>query len=459
MLGASRLKAVLYHAHMIRQVLAFGLLVAPLAYSATFTKDVAPIFFARCAGCHRPNDVAPMSLLDYQSARPWAKAIREAVLSRKMPPWFADPRWGDFANDARLSASEIETIKTWVDGGAAEGDPHDLPAAPVFIEGWRLGKPDIIIDIGEDFSVKPGRDAYEHFIVPANFSEGKWIRAAEIRPGNRKVVHHVHVSVIADASQAGSTSIESMTALNRFLIRDGTLTRVRMDAPVVDDACAADAPDLPYLRGFQEGALASFLPGRAPDVFPDGSAKWIPPGPKFEFVIHYARTSGPPQTDRTSVGLYLAPVKPERTLRRMDLRNFFFRIPSGAARHEVKRCYTFERDKLLLSVTPHMHYRAHDVTYELVHPGGRRETLLVVPHYDFNWQLVYRLKKPLYVEKDSRLIVTAHYDNSRNNPANPDSAQTIRWGDRSEEEMMTSWIEYFDAPAESPVGAKPLVAE
>jgi hypothetical protein len=430
---------------MIAQVLLSGLLAAPLALSATFTKDVAPIFFAHCAGCHRPNDVAPMSLLDYQSARPWAKAIREAVVTRKMPPWFADPHFGSFANDARLSESEIGTIKAWVDDGAPEGDPRDLPRAPQFVEGWRLGKPDIVIDIGEDFRVKPGQDSYEHFVVPANFTGGKWIRAAEIRPGNRKVVHHVHVSVLADAGAAGSTSIEAMTALNSFLIRDGKLTRVRMDAPVVDNACATDAPELPYLRGFQEGALASFLPGRAPDVFPDGSAKWIPAGSRFEFVIHYARTSGPVQTDRTSVGLYLAPSPPEHVLRRMDLRNFFFRIPPGAPSHEVQRCYTFERDKLLLSITPHMHYRAHDVTYELIRPGGKHETLLVVPHYDFNWQLVYRLKEPLYVEKDSRLVVTAHYDNSPNNPANPDASATIRWGDKSEEEMMTSWIEYFDA--------------
>ena len=420
-------------------------MVAPLAFPATFTKDVAPIVFARCAGCHRPNDIAPMSLLDYQSARPWAKAIREAVVTRKMPPWFADPHFGSFANDARLSASEIEVIKAWVDSGAPEGDPRDLPPAPVFIEGWRLGKPDVVIDIGEDFHIKPGADAYEHFVVATNFTEGQWIRAAEIRPGNRKVVHHVHVSVVADASEPGSTSIESMTALNSFLIRDGKLTRVRMDAPVVDNACAADAPDLPYLHGFQDGALASFLPGRAPDVFPEGSAKWIPPRSKFEFVIHYAPTSGAPQADRTSVGLYLAPAPPERILRRMDLRNFFFRIPPGAPSHEVKRCYTFERDKLLLSITPHMHYRAHDVTYELVRPGGQRETLLVVPHYDFHWQLVYRLRDPLYVEKSSHLIVTVHYDNSPNNPANPDPSQTIRWGDKSEEEMMTSWIEYFDA--------------
>ena len=257
-----------------------------------------------------------------------------AVLAHKMPPWFADPHWGSFSNDARLSESEIETVKAWVDGGAAEGEARDLPAAPVFIEGWRLGKPDIVIDIGQDFEIKPGKDAYEHFTVPTNFTEGRWIRAAEIRPGNRRVVHHVHVSVVGDARQAGSTSIESMTALSEFLLRDGTLTRVRSDAPVVDNACAADAPDLPYLRGFQEGALASFLPGRSPDMFPDGSAKWIPPGSKLEFVVHYARTSKASQTDRTSVGLYLAPAPPARVLRRMDLRNFFFRIPPGDAHHD-----------------------------------------------------------------------------------------------------------------------------
>jgi len=439
---------------MTARVLLFGLLALSLASAATFTKDVAPILFTHCAGCHRPNDIAPMSLLDYKSARPWAKAIREAVVSRKMPPWFADPHYGSFANDARLSDAEIDTIRAWVDAGAPEGDMRDLPRAPEFVEGWRLGKPDLVIDIGQDFRVKPGQDSYEHFVVPANFTGGRWIRAAEIRPGNRRVVHHVHVSVVADASEAGSTSIESMTALSSFLVRDGTLTRVRMDAPVVDNACAANLPDLPYLHGFQEGALASYLPGRAPDVFPDGSAKWIPAGSKFEFVIHYARTSDARQTDRTGVGLYLAPAPPDRILRRMDLRNFFFRIPPGDASHEVKRCYTFERDKLLLSITPHMHYRAHDVTYQLVRPSGRTETLLVVPHYDFNWQLVYRLKEPLLVEKDSRLIVTAHYDNSPNNPANPDPSQVIRWGDKSEEEMMTSWIEYFDGPPASAESAR-----
>ncbi len=447
---------------MTGQVLALGLLLAPLVAAApsltapTYSKDVAPIFFRRCVQCHRPDDIAPMSLLDYKSARPWAKAIREAVLTRKMPPWFADPRWGHFSNDARLSTGEIETIKAWADGGAKEGDLRDLPARPVFVEGWRVGKPDIVVDIGEDHVVKPGLDSYDHFTVSTNFTEGKWIRAAEIRPGNRKVVHHVHVNLVRDAREAGPTSIESMKSLSAFMTLDGRLTRLREDAPVVDNGCAADAPDLPYLRGFQEGALASFLPGRSPDVFPDGSAKWIPPGSKFEFVIHYAKTEGDSQIDRTSVGLYVVPGPPEKRLRRMDLRNFFFRIPPGAPNHEVKRCYTFERDKLLLSITPHMHYRATNVLYEVVRPSGKREVLLSVPHYNFNWQLVYRLQEPIYIEKGSILTVTTHYDNSPNNPANPDPTKSIRWGDKSEEEMMTSWIEYFDA---STAAAAPALTE
>ncbi|MGH9658635.1 MAG: c-type cytochrome [Bryobacteraceae bacterium] len=426
---------------------ATGLLLAPLAVAApTFTRDVAPIFYQHCAGCHRPNDVAPMSLVDFKSARPWAKAIREAVVTRKMPPWFADSRHGRFANDPTLSDAEIATVRAWVDGGAPEGEPRHLPPPPVFTEGWKLGPPDLVVDIGEDFTVQPGNDAYEHFFVDTKFTEGKWIRAAEILPGNRRVVHHVHVNLVRDPGEAGATTIQGMAPLSRFLVRDGKLTRIREDAPVVDNACADGVPNLPYLRGFQEGALTSFLPGRQPDKFPEGSAKWIPPGARLEFVIHYARIDGPPQTDRTSVGFHLAPGPPVQVLRRMDLRNFFFRIPPGAARHEVKRCYSFERDKLLLAITPHMHFRASDVTYELVRPSGRREILLAVPRYSFEWQLNYRLKDPVRVEKGSTLIVTTHYDNSPGNRANPDPSKAIRWGDKSEEEMMTSWIEYLDVP-------------
>jgi hypothetical protein len=436
---------------------AAGLCAAPVLTAPTFTRDVAPIFYERCVQCHRPTSIAPMSLLDYKSARPWAKSIRAAVLSRKMPPWFADPQYGHFANDARLSPAQMETIKAWVDNGAIEGEPNDLPKAPDFADGWSQGKPDIIVDIGENFAVKPGADDYEHFIVPTNLKEGIWVRGAELRPGNRRVVHHAHVSPVLAENHGGPATIQAMNSIEPYLEHDGKLTRIRADAPVLNDACAPDAPDLPYIHGFQEGALASYLPGRQPDVFADGSAKWIPPGTKLEFSIHYAKVREP-QTDRTSVGLYLASGPPERVLHRMDLRNFFFVIPPGEANHEVKRCYTFEKDKLLLSITPHMHFRGKDVRYEVTHPNGQRETLLSVPHYNFDWQLVYRFADPILIEKNSILTLTAHFDNSPNNPANPDPAKAIRWGDKSEEEMFSNYLEYLDPEKPSPIRTKEVQA-
>jgi hypothetical protein len=415
----------------------------------TFTKDVAPILYQNCIGCHRPGDIAPMSLLDYETARPWAKSIREAVLTRKMPPWFADPHFGVFSNDARLSIQQIETIKAWVDSGSIEGNPHDLPPKPTFAEGWRLGKPDIVIDIGQDFVVPPGNDAYKYFTVPTNFTEGKWVRAAQILPGNRQVVHHVHVSLVLDGdrTKGGDTTAFRQQVGPFWDIEDG-LSKLRLDAPVVNDACAGEPPDLPNLSGFEEGSFAAMLPGKPPDVFGDTTAKWIPAGAKMRFQIHYAKVTKP-QTDRTSVGLYLAAGPPERPMRRLDLRNRYFLIPAGAANHEVKRCYEFEADKLLVSITPHMHYRGKEAQYDLARPDGSRETLLVVRRYNFNWQLLYRFREPVYAAKGSRMVVTFRYDNSSNNASNPDAARVVRWGDRSEDEMMTSWIEYLDASPSS----------
>src|SRR5438874_999147 len=184
---------------MIRN-LVLGLTIASAAMAAnpTFNRDVAPILYKNCVSCHRPGEIAPMSLMDYKSARPWAKSIRSAVLTGKMPPWFADPKYGHFSNDSRLSDRDTATIRAWVDGGAVEGDPKDLPAQPVFAEGWQLGKPDVIIDIGQDFQVPEGNDRYEYFTVSTNFTEGKWVRAAQILPGNRQVVHHAHVYLLDD---------------------------------------------------------------------------------------------------------------------------------------------------------------------------------------------------------------------------------------------------------------------
>jgi hypothetical protein len=436
------------------QVLMLALMAASMAIAApTFTADVAPIFYKSCVSCHRPGEIAPMSLLDYKTARPWAKAIREAVVRRKMPPWFADPHYGHFANDPSLSEGEIETIKAWADGGVPEGNPKDLPTAPTFAEGWRFGKPDLVIDIGQDFLVPAGRDRYADFVVPTNLREGIWIRAAQVLPGNRKLVHHVHVYVVTTEirAAAGSASTSTPTLADFMEVANG-LSRVRDDAPVINDACRGDG-GLPTMAGFEEGSLATMLPGKGPDlydVFGDGStAKYVPAGARLRFQIHYAKVDRADK-DRTSIGLYLAAKPPANPLKRVDVRNRFFLIPAGAPQHEVKRCYDAEQDRRLVAITPHMHYRGKDATYELVHPDGRREILLRVPAYNFEWQLQYRFKDPVFVEKGSRMVVTFHYDNSANNPSNPDPSRPVRWGDRSEDEMMVTWTEALDAlPAAS----------
>jgi hypothetical protein len=291
------------------------------------------------------------------------------------------------------------------------------------------------VDIGQDFLVPAGQDRYQDFVVSTNFTEGKWIRAAQVLPGNRKLVHHVHVYVVSNDAvpapgPATSPATRGAAGLGGFMEIEGGLSRVRDDAPVIDNACTG-SQDLPSMAGFEEGSLATLLPGKPPDVFDvfgDGStAKYIPPGARLRFQIHYAKVTQA-DTDRTSVGLYLAPAPPQKPLKRVDLRNRFFVIPAGAANHEVKRCYDVEESKLLVAITPHMHYRGKDATYELVHADGRREILLAVPRYSFDWQLQYRFKSPVLLEKGSRMV-----------------AKAIRWGDRSEDEMMVTWTETLDA--------------
>ena len=430
----------------MRRLATIFLFVGVSSAETTFTRDVAPVFFKHCASCHRPGEVAPMSLLDYSSARPWAKAIRQAVASRKMPPWFADPRYGHFANDARLSEQEIATVKAWADAGAPEGSPSDLPKPPTFREGWLYGKPDVVIDIGQDFPVPAGTDVYKDFVVPTHFAEGKWIRAAQVMPGDRQLVHHVHVFVISQDEATPRSQKPAPLPFGGYADKRDGLWRVRDSAPVVNDACAGSA-SLPYMSGFEEGSLATMLPGKLPDlydVFGDGTtAKYVPAGANLRFQVHYAKVAQA-STDRTSVGLYLAATPPEKPLKRVDLRNRFFLIPPGEGNLEVKRCYDVEEDKRLIAITPHMHYRGKDATYEVVHANGERETLLSVPHYSFEWQLQYRFREPVLLEKGSRLIVTFHYDNSANNPANPDPSRVVRWGDRSEDEMMVTWTETID---------------
>ncbi len=445
-----------HRCRLLLSLLLFAALAQAGPVETTYSREVAPIFYQHCTACHHPNDIAPMSLMDYKSARPWAQAIRQAVLLKKMPPWFADRSIGHFGNDPTLSDADRETIVTWVEQGAKEGNPKDLPAAPVYVDGWRIGKPDAIFDIGEDHVLKATAvDEYVYFTVPTNFTEGHWVQAVELRPGNRKVVHHAHVSVVEADKPKPATKTEPSggKTFNDYLLRtsDG-LRHMRPDSPVVNDACGYSGPAIDSLRIAGEGALGSYLPGMPPDTYRNDTAKWIPAGAKLRFQIHYHSAAGSsakePATDRTSVGLIFASAPPHYPLRRLDVDNDFFSVPAGAADQTVTQCATFNADSLLLSITPHMHYRGKDARFEIQRPGEpTAQTILLVPQYDFNWQLKYLLAEPLFVPKGTRLIMTFHYDNSAGNPFNPNPARTIRWGEPSEEEMMSGWIDYIEAPA------------
>jgi hypothetical protein len=420
--------------------------------SVTFNGDVAPILFKNCAGCHRPNDIAPFSVLTYKDARPWAKSIREKVINREMPPWRADPHFGEFSNDARLSQTDINTIIAWVDGGAKEGNPKDLPPLPNFNEAWEIGKPDLVLSMPEEYSLPAsGADDYIYFRVPTNFTEDKWVQAVEFRPGNRRVVHHAAIFIEnqalfeaakASAQRSGRNSVPSVFEgpAGSIFQKDGTVRRVRMDVQVADDGCSAMAGGG---AGSSAGPmlLCVYAPGRNADVWPAGTAKRIPAGANLIFQMHYAKTTGKPETDRTSVGLVFAKAPVQKMIESKDVTNFFFKIPPGAENHEATACYTFPRDVELVNYMPHMHVRGKDMKYEVVYPDGRRETLLSVK-YNFNWQTLYRLKKPLPIPKGTKLIVTAHFDNSSKNKLNPDPTKVVRFGEPTYDEMMVGFIDY-----------------
>ena len=430
----------------------------------TFTKDVAPIFFKNCATCHRADDIAPMSLLTYKDARPWARSIKEKVTTRQMPPWSADPHYGIFANNAQLNQSDIDTIAAWVDQGAKEGNPSDLPPEPAIVKGWRIGNPDIVLTMDKPYEIPAGGpDQYVYFTIPTNFKQDMWLRAAEIKPGNKKVVHHVIAFVLTPeqaAAMKGRLGEGRAAAGSSIFYQDGTLQRVKMDAEVRDDGCGSPNGGSAFGsnsrdNGFSGSLLAGYAPGLEPETYGEAFARRIPAGSVVMLQMHYSNFKGAltkPETDQTSVGLTFSKT-PASQLNKMAVTravsNMFFKIPAGDPNHEVTSCMTFDQDVQIVSYMPHMHLRGKDMRYDLTYPDGRKETLLWVPTFNFNWQTVYKLKDPVAVPKGSKLAVTAHFDNSERNKYNPDPAKVVRWGDPTYDEMMIGWITYVvDRPKE-----------
>ena len=385
---------------------------AAVAAGVTYTKDVAPILNQRCVGCHRTGEAAPMSFATYKEVRPWAKAIHEAVLSRRMPPWLADPAYGRFHNDRRLPQQEIDTLAAWVDAAAPEGDSRRLPPPAEFADGWNIPKPDVVVDIGTDFEVPAeGVVPYKYFRVPSNFSEDKWIEAAEIRPHNRGVVHHVIVFI----QEPGQSSFQG---------------------------------------GGGSTLLVGFAPGEQPLHCRPGAAKLVKAGSTFVFQMHYT-PNGKVVADRSYVGLRFAKEPPKVRAVTGRALNLGFRIPPQDPNYEVKSTWTAKEDVHLLGFMPHMHLRGKDFQYTVVYPDGREQVALRVPRYDFNWQLTYELAEPLALPKGTRIDCVAHFDNSANNKFNPDPAKEVRWGDQTWEEMMIGWFTYaVPAPAPAPAVLK-----
>jgi peroxiredoxin/mono/diheme cytochrome c family protein len=369
----------------------------------TYTNQVARIFQKNCQECHRPGEIGPFSLLTYRHARGWAAMIRETVRDGRMPPWYADPRYGKFVNDRRLSTQDRETLLAWIDQGCARGEDRDLPPPREWHQGWWIGKPDAVITMKEDFTVPAdaGKTGvpYKYFTVPTNFTEDKWIQAAEARPGNRAVVHHIITMVSAPGESTGR-------------------------------------------RGDRGGYLVGVAPGEEPLVLPPGMAKKIPKGASITFQMHYT-PNGVQQKDQSSLGLIFCKEPPRQLVRTAAIATTQLAIPPGDSNHKVGSSATYDKDIVILSFMPHMHLRGKDFEYRVEYPDGRSKVVLSVPRYDFAWQMRYVLAEPLRLPAGSKVVCTAHFDNSKNNPNNPDPTVTVGWGPQTWDEMMIGWMQYY----------------
>lgn len=419
---------------------AFLLAVVARGGDATFNRDVLPIFQAKCQSCHRPGEVAPMSLLTYESSRPWAKAIKAAVLTRKMPPWSADARYGHFANDPTLTPEEIRTISQWVDRNAPEGDPKDKPAAIQWPDGWAI-QPDVIVSLPHPIPV-PAKGVVEimEITIPSGFKKDTWVTSIEIRPGNRAVVHHADVFIMPHEKGV------------KYGVPDVAVKRRDADGVAIEKIPKEDAT-----RGLL-GLDAIYVPGAPPaDYRRYSAAQLVPAGSDFMIQMHYT-PNGTATTDQTRVGFTLAKDKPSRryvTIVPTALRDAeHFHIPAGDPNWETRAEVVFERDAELVWLLPHMHLRGKDMTYRLIYPTGEAETVLSVK-YDFDWQLGYELKTPIVVPKGTRLRAIAHFDNSANNRFNPNPLKDVWWGDQTWEEMM---IPYFGVIVKNNANPEKIVA-
>jgi hypothetical protein len=385
----------------------------------TFYKNVVPILQNHCQVCHRTGEIAPMPLVTYDDVKPWVAAMKTAVQSKQMPPWFADPRYGKFSNDPSLSNAEIATIVKWADAHAPAGDPKEAPEPPHWAQGWNIPQPDQVFTMPVPVQLPAQGDVeYTYEIVPTHFKEGRWVQMSEVRPTSREHVHHAVV-----------------------YIRPPESTWLR-DAPVGKPFTAADMTDPKShaeALATTSDMLLVYAPGSEPDRWPEGMAKYIPAGSDLIFQMHYT-TNGTAATDQTAMGMIFAKHPPAQRVLTLQLTNHSFVIPPETDNYNVYQRGTLPKDATLLSFFPHMHLRGKRFEYDIVRADGTIEPLLKVK-YDFHWQLSYRLATPLPLKAGTVIQAVGTYDNSENNMHNPDPKKSVTWGGQTYEEMM---VGFFD---------------
>lgn len=405
-------------------------------HQVTFTKDVLPVLQKNCQTCHRPGEAAPMSFLSYDSTRPWAKAIKTAVLTKKMPPWFADAHYGKFANDRTMSQQEIDTLVAWADTGAKEGDPKLAPKPVDWVEGWRIGKPDAVIAMPQAFNIPAsGTIDYQYVVIPTGFTEDKYVQMAESRPSDRVHVHHI----IAFIREPGSPWLKDAKPGVPFAPRErsseaGTQPRNPEGGQNAQNRQRNDG------GGISGDWLSGYAPGTVPNIMKPGQAKLVKAGSDIVLQVHYT-ANGTPGSDISKVGLMFATQKPTERVLTLAASNNRFAIPPQDPNYQVDAKITLQDDAMLTSLLPHMHYRGKDFEYRVIYPTGEKETLLSVPKYDFNWQLTYELAQPKLLPKGTVIECTAHFDNSPNNPYNPDPTKEVHFGEQTWEEMMFGFFD------------------
>jgi hypothetical protein len=413
--------------------IAFGAAAFAAAAPPTFTKDVLPILQKNCQTCHRPGQAGPMSFLTYESTRPWAKAIKEAVRTKKMPPWFAQPGVGHFLNDPSLAPAELDLIARWADGGAPQGNAKDAPPPVQWPEGWRI-QPDVVVE-GSTYDVPaaPKNNVVEWLTVkvPTGFTQDTWITSVEIRPEHPEVTHHMCVAFVRHRPETKYYDVQWK------------------DKPRDDQGSA-----LPSGETFSGAQVEDcYVPGNpAVDFRPLHAAKLVPAGSDINLSLHYT-PNGKAVTDHVRIGFTVAKEPTGRRYLSLAASSPFspkdFAIPPRAANWQAPAgVVTFTQDAELVYMMPHMHARGKDFTYTLEYPDGRKEVVLNVPRYDFNWQLGYQTA--IKVPKGTKLRVEAHFDNSPNNAANPNPDRTVYYGEMTWEEMMVGFFSVVVDPATDP---------